>query len=104
VQRVADENSSGRVLSIRVRVGEFSGVEPELIASAYSELVQKTCFSDARLDLERTPLEAVCDQCGYNFRIEQFDFNCGRCGSQQLKLRGGEEMLLDSVTMEETEL
>jgi hydrogenase nickel incorporation protein HypA/HybF len=104
VQKVADENSGGRVLSILVRIGEFSGVEPELVASAYNQLVQETDFSDASLELEQTPLVAVCDQCGYNFRIEHFDFNCGRCGSLHLKLCGGEEMLLDSVTMEGTEL
>jgi hydrogenase nickel incorporation protein HypA/HybF len=87
-----------------VRIGEFSGVEPEFVASAYNELVQETRFSGASLELEQAPLEAVCDQCGYDFQIEQFNFNCGRCGSVNIKIRGGEEMLLDSVTMEETEL
>jgi hydrogenase nickel incorporation protein HypA/HybF len=101
VQQVADENSASRVLSIRVRIGEFSGVEPELVASAYIELVRETCLNDACLEVERTPLEAVCDQCGYNFRIEQFSFHCARCGSLHLTLSGGEELLLDSVTMEE---
>jgi hydrogenase nickel incorporation protein HypA/HybF len=102
VQQIADENSGGRVLSIRVLVGEFSGVEPELLASAYAELIQETYFSDARLDWEKVPLEGVCDQCRKRFRIEQFSFQCARCGSMHVTLRGGEELLLDSVTMEET--
>ena len=101
VQKVADANSGGRVLSIRVHIGEFSGVEPDLVASAYHELVQETCLSDASLEVEKERLEAVCDQCGYSFRIEQFSFICARCGSAHLRISGGEELLLDSVTIEE---
>jgi hydrogenase nickel incorporation protein HypA/HybF len=101
VQQIAIENSAGRVLSIRVHIGEFSGVEPELLASAYDELVEDTPLCGAALDLQRVPLEAVCDQCGNRFRVERFSFQCTRCGNRHLTLRGGEEMLLDSVTMEE---
>jgi hydrogenase nickel incorporation protein HypA/HybF len=101
VQQIANENSAVRVLSIRVRIGEFSGVEPELIASAYDDLIQGTPISGATLDLERSPLEAACHQCGNRFRVERFSFQCARCGSLHVTLRGGEEMLLDSVTMEE---
>ena len=102
VQQVAKENSANRVLSVRVRIGEFSGVEPELVASAFDELVQQTCLQDTRLELEQAPLEAICDQCGNGFRITQFRFVCARCGSGQIRLSGGEEMLLDSITLEET--
>jgi hydrogenase nickel incorporation protein HypA/HybF len=104
VQRVAKENSAGRVCSVRLRVGEFSGVEPELLASAFHDLIQGTPLCDATLDLERVPLEAVCDQCGAQFRIEKFNFQCVQCGSSHLTVYGGQELLLDSVTMEETVL
>jgi hydrogenase nickel incorporation protein HypA/HybF len=101
VQEIADKNSASRVVSIRVRIGEFSGVESALLTSAYNDLKQATPLCDATLDLECVPLEAVCDQCGSRFRIERFNFQCNRCGSPQLTLCGGEEMLLDAVTMEE---
>ena len=51
----------------------------------------------------RVPLTAVCDQCGNQFRVERFKFQCDQCGSLRLALRGGEELLLESVTFEETE-
>jgi hydrogenase nickel incorporation protein HypA/HybF len=103
VQIVADENSGSRVLSIRVRIGEFSGVEPDLLCSAYDDLVQDTPLRGAELKMKRVPLEAVCDQCGNQFRIERFHFQCDKCGSVRLALRGGEELLLESVTLEEAE-
>jgi hydrogenase nickel insertion protein HypA len=104
VQDVADENSASRVLSIRVRIGEFSGVEPDLLSSAYDDLVQDTPLCGAALNMEQVPLEAVCEQCGNKFRIERFHFQCDKCGSLRLSLRGGEELLLESVTFEETRI
>jgi hydrogenase nickel incorporation protein HypA/HybF len=98
---MADENSARRVVSVRVRLGDFSGVESELLSSAFDELVEDTPLCGAALEIEKVPLEAVCEQCGNHFRIERFHFQCGQCGSLRLTIRGGEEMLLDSVTMEE---
>jgi hydrogenase nickel incorporation protein HypA/HybF len=101
VDAVASEHPASRVSSIRIRIGEFSGVEPDLLSSAYDELVKVTPFPQADLVMEKVPLEAICEQCGNTFRIERFDFQCRNCGSLRLRLRGGEEMLLESVTMQD---
>ena len=103
VEDLAGEHPGSHVVSIRVCIGEFSGVEPELLASAYEELITDSPFYGAALDMERVPLEGVCNQCGSQFRIERFNFQCDQCGSVRLTLRGGEEMLLESITMEDTE-
>lgn len=101
VEDLAAEYADSRVTSVRVRVGELSGVEPDLLASAYRELAEGTPLRSSALVLERRPLDATCDNCGQHFRIEGYRFRCDRCGSPQLTLRGGEELLLESVTMED---
>jgi hydrogenase nickel incorporation protein HypA/HybF len=103
VEAIADQHSTSRVSSIHIRVGEFSGVEADLLSSAYDDLVQDSRLCGASLRVERVPLEAVCQQCGRTFRVERFQFHCEKCGSLRLTLRGGEEILLDSVMIEETE-
>lgn len=104
VQQVVDEHLAGRVVSIHVRIGEFSGVEPDLLASAYDDLVSHSPLRGAVLEMQRVPLEGICDCCGSVFCIERFNFQCSQCGSPKVQIRGGEEMLLDSVTMEEAEV
>jgi hydrogenase nickel incorporation protein HypA/HybF len=103
VQRISDEHSGSRVVSIHVRIGEFSGVDSELLASAYDDLSKDSPLCGAALELAQTPLEALCDLCGSHFRIDRFKFQCDQCGSLSLTIRGGEEMMLESVTMEESE-
>ena len=103
VEEVAAKHPGSHIQAIRVRIGEFSGVEPELLASAYDDLITNTPLCGAKLDLEHVPLEGLCDQCGNCFRIERFNFQCNNCGSLRITLNGGEEMLLDSITMEESE-
>jgi hydrogenase nickel insertion protein HypA len=104
VEQLAAEHPKSKVLSVRVRMGEFSGVEPDLLASAYGDMVQETPLRGAVLNMERVPLEASCNDCGSVSRIERYRFQCAECGSVRVSIRGGEEMLLDSVTFEEPEL
>jgi hydrogenase nickel incorporation protein HypA/HybF len=101
VETLAAQHRSSRVIGIRVRIGEFSGVEPELLESAYDDLVEQTSLRGAELAIDRVPLEAICQQCGKRFQIADYRFECAGCGSVQLTISGGEELLLESVTMEE---
>jgi hydrogenase nickel incorporation protein HypA/HybF len=104
VENLATEHRGSRVASVRVRIGEFSGIEPELLAMAYQDLVQESPLQGAALHVERVPLEAVCDTCGKRFRVERFRFECDQCGGVRLSICGGEELLLDAVTLEEMEV
>jgi hydrogenase nickel incorporation protein HypA/HybF len=100
VEDLAAANNADRVIAIRLRIGEFSGVEADLLASAYDQLVHETRLAGATLEIQREPLRAVCDTCGDEFRIERFEFQCRHCGSLSLTFRGGEELMLESVVLD----
>jgi len=103
VQALATEHPDDRVVAIRVRIGEFSGVQPELLQSAYDELAAPTSLCGAELMVQCVPLEATCDQCGKMFAVKNYRFQCPDCGSLRLTVCGGEELLLESISMEEAQ-
>ena len=103
VEALAAEHPTGRVRVVRVRIGEFSGVEPELIRSAFDDLVDGSTICGAELDVEQVPLTAACQQCGRQFAVERFRFACPICDSSRLTIQSGEEVLLESLSIEETE-
>lgn len=103
VEILMREKSADRVSLIRVGVGEFSGVEPDLFRSAFELLVETTPLRGATLHMESVPLESRCARCGREFAIEKFCFQCPACASRDLKILRGEDLILDSVTLEQGE-
>lgn len=103
VETLMQEQDAQSVVSIRVSVGGFSGVEPELFRSAYETIVDFTSVRGAELQLIEVPLELRCRKCGHEFVNEIFRFECPRCQSRDQVILRGEELILESVTLERDE-
>lgn len=103
VDALRRERDAERVVSIRVSVGEFSGVELDLFRYAYQELVGSTPLFGAELELERVPLRARCASCGRDFAVERFRFECPDCQGRDVTVVSGQELVLESIAIEEEE-
>lgn len=91
------------VRSVSVSVGEFSGVEPELLRGAFDELREHTCAAGAELQIERVELMAACSGCGMEFPVSGFRFVCPRCAHGEVRIIRGDELRLESLIIEATE-
>ena len=103
VDTLRREQKTGRLVSIRVSVGEFSGVEPELFREAYKMLIEETPMRGAELQMTCEPLRARCQKCGYDFAVDRFRFECPKCNSRDVAMVSGEGLILQSITMEQEE-
>ena len=106
LQQVEDlmlENGAEAVTRVQISVGEFSGVEAELLRFAFDDLVEETPICGAQLVIERVPCEAACGRCEHVFAIERFRFACPQCGSGDIEITSGEHLILESVTLEQAE-
>jgi hydrogenase nickel incorporation protein HypA/HybF len=99
IERAARAEGAARVTAVRLRVGEFAGVEPELLRIGFLRLAAGTMAEGARLEVEPVPLEAECAECGLRFRVEAFRFACPACGSGRTRVVSGEEMTLEEMTI-----
>lgn len=100
LEEEARKQGAHRVTRLRVRIGELSGVEPELLRTAFQYLSPGTLAEGAVLELRIEPLEGQCQACGRVFRIENFTFLCPSCGSPAVRVIRGEGMYLESLEME----
>ncbi len=55
VEREAAARHATRVVRVHVRLGEFAGVEPELLVTAYDTFRERTVCEGAPLVLDRVP-------------------------------------------------
>ncbi len=99
---LSDENGLSNAVLVRVEVGEFSGVEPELFESGFEELRLGTAFERTTLELVVVPAIGAC-RCGHEFRVARSRFVCPVCRDGRVEVVSGEDVVLSSVTFEEPE-
>lgn len=102
MERVEEEASSRRALAVHrvtVRIGELSGVEPDLLASAFEIVRAGTICAGAELGIERVAARWVCPACGGVIDPAKAGPRCGPCG-QPATLAAGDEILLGQIELE----
>lgn len=99
IEKLMNVHNAQHVSTVRVSVGDFSGVEPMLLRSAFDEMAECSRVCGAELIVDTVRLEATCDSCGCEFIVEQFRFRCPACGGRGVTILRGEELMLETVEM-----
>lgn len=88
------------VRDIQVEIGEFSGVEPALVAIAFDEMAAECWPNRVNLQIRVAPLLAFCQECVRDFPVEQFQFVCPICGARDVRVTSGEEIRVMNIIAE----
>jgi hydrogenase nickel incorporation protein HypA/HybF len=86
------EDQMPSVRSVRIKLGNLSGIVPESLGFCFEALVADTPMSGASLEIVRVPTRADCAGCGHSFEINEPAFLCPACGSTGIKLVSGTEL------------
>ena len=92
-------HGAAHVVALRVEIGEFSGVEPVCLQSAFEVLTDGTGVPE--LELHIVPLVVRCKACSAETTVRQNRFCCEACDGTQLTALRGEGLVLRDVTLEE---
>ena len=103
VKRVARENNAGSVTRIIVKIGPLSGVEPDLLRNAYPIAAAGTIAEDAELQIEISDVVVSCSQCGAESAATANRLLCAQCGDYRTNLVSGDEMVLQSLELDDIE-
>jgi len=98
IEAEARERNATSVRHVHVRIGELSGVEPDLLASAYEIFRERTVCERAQLSIERVEARWECGQCG-RAGVRGGILRCAVCGGVP-HLAQGDEILLQRIEME----
>jgi len=83
---------------LSIRLGELSGVEPELLTTAYDTFRERTLCEHARLDVHLVPARWECPVCRSPLRRGDV-LTCRTCGIPA-RLAEGDEIMLDRIELE----
>ena len=97
IERNARADGFERVVAVHLEIGELAGVDTEAMRFSFDAVTRGTLADSARLDISAVPGEAWCLPCGHTVRISKRFDPCPDCGSHQLQVTGGADMLLKSL-------
>jgi hydrogenase nickel incorporation protein HypA/HybF len=104
VRAIAERHANGRrVTRVELRIGHLRQVVPDSLEFAWELVTQGTTLDGAELEIEYVPADAICDRCHAAAPLVAFPPVCGACGSLDVEVRGGDELLVDALELEETE-
>ena len=98
VEAEARSRGASRVHRLHVRLGELSGVESELLESAFFLCRERTICAGASLEIAPVNADWACASCGRSIGPGEV-LRCRECG-QPARLRAGDEIILERIEME----
>ena len=99
-EEYAMQNSATKVIKVTTKIGIMSGVEPQLLQTAFDTFKEGTVCEDAKLIQNIQKLKLECKECGYVFEVDEANHFCHKCESISVKVVDGEDMYLMSLEME----
>ena len=90
-----------RVTKVFLRVGHLRQVVPSALEFAFELVARGTVVEGAELEIEQVPATARCGACAVDTELTSFLAPCGRCGSMDLEVLGGDELAVDALELDE---
>jgi hydrogenase nickel incorporation protein HypA/HybF len=100
-EALAVTHNASAVSKVVVKIGQYSGVEPYLLETAFETFKERTVCHDAQFVMTIQPLVIVCYECGEESVLDQPHYICPICQSLDIRVTDGEEMMLMSLEMED---
>ncbi len=102
VVSIASRHAAGRrVATVDLKVGHLRQVVPTALEFAFELVAQGTEVEGAELRMEVVPAAGACRACGAETELADFPLRCGRCGGFDVEVTAGQELLVDSLELEE---
>jgi len=88
---------------VGVRIGELAAVDQDALRFCFEAIIRETDLESLQLEIEIRPRRHRCPECGREFVVKDYDFQCPGCGTEQTEFIGGDELELAYLEVEEHE-
>ena len=100
VEQAAKDEGFGRVLEIRLKMGEYSGLVPECLEAFFPIASKGTPAEGARLVMGTLPAVFRCLDCGYEGPADRKNACCPECRGTALRMTQGREFYVEDLKVE----
>ena len=93
----AEQNNARRIISIKLVVGELTGIEKDAVNFYFGFMAKDTIANGASLEFNTTKAQLRCRVCDIIFPRDRLKFNCPECGKKAVEIVGGRELYIESM-------
>jgi len=87
------------VTRVRVQIGALHRVDAGALDQAFEMVAAGTVAENAAVDLVVMPVHATCGSCGWRAELDEPYGVCAACGGTDVAIEGGDELLLESISL-----
>lgn len=99
VDELCRTHGANDVARVVVKIGCFSGVDPEALRVAFNALCCDRAWHHTVLTTEETTASLRCRSCGTTSTTRSATTPCPACNSTDFDLHGGQELILQQVEL-----
>ena len=103
VQVEAAKHGGAKPVKVGLRIGELAAIDPDALRFSFEALTRETDLEGLELEIEMRPRRHRCLECGSEFNIKDYVFDCPHCGANRNECISGEELQLSYIELEEHE-
>ena len=96
----AKKAGAKKVLKVNIIAGELSGFVDECMQFYYEQMSKDTIAEGAKLEFKRVPTQGRCRECSKEFIIEDLNWVCPQCKSNNVQLIKGMELFVESIEVD----
>jgi len=97
---IAKQNNANKITKVVVKIGIMSGIEPDLMQSAFNTFKEKTICEECEYIQNIQPIVIKCQACQKESVLSKNEYCCPHCQSVELDVVDGEDMYLMTLEME----
>jgi len=100
-REIRRSGQEGPVRRLELSIGHLSGVNCDSLRFAFDLLSPDTAFAGAELQIHQPAALCCCRACGARNEVTEFAGECPKCGSDDILIEGGRDMLLESIELDD---
>lgn len=103
VREEMDKHHASGLNTLRLAVGEMSGVVPDSLVFCLDLITQGTDLQGVKVAIEVIPLRCQCQGCKNTFETAGFADACPLCGNRDITIVSGRELSILELDVETTD-
>lgn len=100
---VLDAAEGQKVRRVGLQVGRLQMVVPDSLQFSFQLISDGTPAAEAVVEMVEIPVLLRCKECGKETEVNNPPFNCSHCNSFEIEVVSGDQLIVDSVELENGE-